>query len=151
MNMGRTKKRSTGDVAARLIFLVYCGIMLWLLFGQRMGDELSAGSVNLVPLQTLKLYRKLLHNNSPYLAHHAFINLAGNVLLFIPLGWFLPRIWGRLRGFFRVLLLVLLIVVLVETLQYFTGLGSCDIDDLILNVPGAMLGYAVWACFGRRA
>lgn len=149
--MGKTKKRSAGDVVVRLIFLVYCGIMLWLLFGQRMGDEVSAGSLNLVPLETLKLYRKLLHNDSPYLVRHAFINLAGNVLLFIPLGWFLPRIWQRLRGFFRVFLLVLLIIVLVEALQYFTGLGSCDIDDLILNVPGAMLGYVVWMCFGCRA
>ena len=35
-------------------------------------------------------------------------------------------------------------------LQYFTGLGSCDVDDLILNVPSAMIGYILWKWFGSK-
>ena len=149
--MAGIKKRSAGDVFCRLLFLIYCAVMLWLLFGQRIGDRVTVGSVNLVPFETLKLYRDLLSNDSKNLVRHAFINLVGNVVLFVPFGWFLPRIWNKFRGFFLVLLVVFIAVILVETLQYFTGLGSCDVDDLILNVPGAMLGYVVWILDSRRA
>ena len=77
------------------------------------------------------------------MVRHAFVNLAGNVIMFVPLGVFLPVIWKRLRSFWWFLLTSASLILLVEVLQYVTGLGSCDIDDLILNLPGTMLG---WLC-----
>lgn len=148
--MSRKPKKNRRNTAEKLVFLIYCGTMLWLLFGQRMGSVPSLENVNLIPLETVKLYLRLIRGSNANLVRHAFINLAGNVILFIPLGWFLPRIWRSLRAFWKVFLLVLLLIVLVEILQYLTGLGSCDVDDLILNVPGAMFGYVLWKCTERR-
>ena len=141
-----------GGALIRIIFLVYAAVMLWLLFGQRIGEEgitvhfgISGENLNLVPLKTVRLYLWLLQNSTnEALLRHAIINLVGNVVLFIPMGWFLPYIWVNLRGFFKTALAVLLLISAVEIVQYFTQLGSCDIDDLILNLVGALIGYLLW-------
>lgn len=148
--MAKTKKDSSSNVLWRLAFLAYFGIMLWLLFGQRMGAAAWSENLNLEPLKTIRLYMELIRGNNGYLVRHAFINLAGNVIMFIPVGYLLPRIWKKLRGFFKVLLITIGAIALIEILQYFTGLGSCDVDDLILNVPGAMIGYFLWKWTGGR-
>ena len=136
----------------RFLFLVYCGLMLWLLYGQRMdGKPLditlggSGDNINLVPFATVRLYWRLLKNGaSKSLLRHAVINLAGNVVMFVPLGWFLPRIFRGFQGFFRTVLFSAGLVCMIEAVQYITGLGSCDVDDLILNAVGVALGYGVW-------
>lgn len=141
-----------GGALIRIIFLVYIAVMLWLLFGQRVGEEgitvyfgIDRDSLNLMPMKTVKLYLGLLQNSTDEaLLRHAVINLVGNVVLFVPLGWFLPRVWTRFRGFFKTVLAVILLIAAVEIVQYFTRLGSCDIDDLILNLAGAVAGYCLW-------
>ena len=139
-------------VLIRILFLVYAAVMLWLLFGQRVGEEgisvyfgITSENLNLIPLKTVKLYLWLLQNSTnEALMRHAVINIVGNVVLFVPLGWFLPRIWVRFRGFFKTVLAVLLLISAVEIIQYFTRLGSCDVDDLILNLTGALVGFVLW-------
>ena len=148
----KTEKVSLAQSIVRLLFLAYCGLMIWLLFGQRMeGGQLditldgSGENINLIPFTTLRLYWGLLQNGaSADLLRHAVINLAGNVVMFMPLGWFLPNIWRVFRGFFRTVIFGVSLICLVELLQYITGLGSCDIDDLILNTVGIILGYGIW-------
>ena len=140
------------NVAGRLLFLVYCGVMLWLLFGQRMdGGQISISlgngdeNVNFVPFETVRLYIRLLQKSTDKaLLRHAVINLVGNVVMFIPLGWLLPAVWQKTRAFFKTLFLSAAAICVVEAVQYFTALGSCDIDDLILNLLGAALGYGAW-------
>jgi len=136
----------------KLGFFLYALVMLWLLFGQRWvsvsyvhyGEQLLA-RLNLVPLKTHSSYLNLLlHSTSPSLIRHAFINLGGNVATFIPLGFFLPALYEKLRSFWRFFFTVLLLIVAIEILQLFTLLGSCDVDDLILNLPGAAIGFGLW-------
>lgn len=115
-----------------------------------MGTAAAVENINLQPLKTIRLYLELIRGSNGYLVRHAFVNLVGNVVMFIPVGYLLPRIWKRLRGFFKMLLITTGLVLLVEILQYYTGLGSCDIDDLILNIPGAMIGYILWKWTGGR-
>ena len=150
MSTNRKMSRRSRKNAERLLFVIYCGTMLWLLFAQRVGGTPFAENVNLKPLETIKLYLGLVQGSSPGLMRHAVVNLVGNVILFIPLGWFLPRLWHSMRAFWKVFLVVLGAIILVEVLQFASGLGSCDVDDLILNVPAAMLGYALWKCIPRR-
>lgn len=138
----------------RLLWLlplgVYCALMLWLLFGQRWGTELYrqnlAENMNLQPFATLQLYWQLLQGGDGSLVRHAFINLAGNVIMFIPLGFLLPKAFAGLRKFFKVFFLCGLLIVLVEAVQYVTLLGTCDVDDLILNMAGVTLGYILYRC-----
>ena len=144
--MARRSGQSSGQSFLRFCFVAYCFLMLWLLFGQRLGTEIYtqeiADRVNLEPFATIGRYWALLHKtNNQQLLRHAVINLAGNVIMFIPLGIFLPGIWRRFRGFFLTFFAVLLLIVAVELVQYATKLGTCDIDDLILNMIGFCLGY----------
>lgn len=131
-----------------LLFGMYCLLMLWLLFGR---EEAPSGlpysqqllmRLNLVPFRTLgRLLRLLTDIDRPWLIRFSVINLLGNVFLFIPLGIFLPKLWQKLDGFPKVLLATAGIIASVEVTQMLTLLGRCDIDDLILNVTGAAIGY----------
>lgn len=139
--MKRNKSRSHGQL---LLFVAYGALMIWLLFGQRTQRRSGADNLNVVPFATLKLYLNILKNSTdPYLIRHAFINLAGNVIMFIPLGFFLPYLRKETGNFFSMFVCTVVVIILIESVQYITGLGSCDIDDLILNVPGVMIGWLI--------
>ena len=67
-----------------------------------------------------------------------------NVLLFIPLGFFLPVFGQRYKNLGWTLLFGLGLSMVIETMQIFT-LRATDINDLITNTAGALVGW----CFGR--
>lgn len=146
------------SVLCRLLFLAYSAIMLWLLFGQRLeGGQLSISfensreNVNFVPFETVRLYIRLLKSGAgKSLLRHAIVNLVGNVVMFVPLGWFLPAVWGKMRSFYLTFSAAAAAICLVEAGQYLTALGSCDIDDLILNLLGVILGYGIWKVTYRK-
>ena len=137
----------------RIGFSVYCCVMLYLLFhrtGYTPGiPYVQQLRINLVPFHTVGLYLRLLSRGT--LRRIAIVNLAGNVVMFVPLGFFLPRIFPKLRKFWKVLPATAAIIILVELTQYFSLLGSCDIDDLILNILGAAMGYGLYKLFNKRA
>lgn len=146
--MAAKGKRSTAQIITRLLFVVYILLMLWLLFGQRFGTQIYtqqlARSLNFKPFATVSMYWKMLNSQaSEAFLRHAVINLVGNVVMFVPLGFFLPRIFVEFKGFFATFFFCLLLVALVEVIQYFTMLGACDIDDLILNMMGICIGYGL--------
>ena len=141
----------------RFAFLVYCAVMFWLLFfrsdSRNLGlpyKELLQQNTNLVPFYTTKNYLYVLKNSTDrYMRTHCFMNLTGNIVLFIPAGWLLSRLWERLRNFFRFFAVCAGIIFLVETVQLFSLLGRFDIDDLILNLLGMILGFILFH-LGRR-
>lgn len=75
---------------------------------------------------------------------HAFVNLFGNIAGFVPLGLFLPCLWKRLQSFRYFIVSIVAGIVAIEIIQLFSLRGSCDVDDLILNILGAVLGYGVF-------
>lgn len=79
----------------------------------------------------------------------AFRQFFGNIIMFMPVGILMPLIFKRTKRFFWMLLGGFLFALSIETLQLvlcFAGmcLRSFDVDDLILNTFGAMLGYIVY-------
>lgn len=97
-------------------------------------DELEFTRVNLIPFQTIRFY--LFSGRVPLVT--AVRNLLGNVLAFVPLGILIPLIRRDLSIVFT-FVTALALSASIEITQLVTGLGSCDIDDIILNVFGAML------------
>ena len=134
-----------------VVFTIYCIAMVCLLFGR---EEAPAGipyaeqirlRLNPIPFRTLAHQLRLLTAaDRPWLVRHALVNLLGNIVLFIPLGVFLPKLWTPLQQFWKTLLAVAGIIALVEIVQVLTLLGRCDIDDLILNLTGAAIGYGLY-------
>ena len=136
----------------RIIFTIYCAIMIYLLFGQRIlwvqfhnYIEQLKSSYNIIPFKTIKDFMRVLENNSnPTRIYHAVVNLIGNVAMFVPLGFLLPCMWEKLRKFIRFIGYVIGIVLLIEVTQFTTLLGSLDIDDFILNTIGAIIGFIIF-------
>lgn len=67
-----------------------------------------------------------------------------NVLLFVPLGCFLPLLWQKFKPFYRTVFFGLGVSLLIEVLQIFTYRAT-DVNDLMTNTLGTFLGW----CLGR--
>ncbi|GAA3737785.1 VanZ family protein [Salinactinospora qingdaonensis] len=97
--------------------------------------------VNLQPGWSLQLYLD-------FPARDALKQVGGNIVLGAPFGVLLPLIFPKLRGVFKITLLTAFVMLMVETAQGVVVLGRAfDIDDVILNTSGALLGYLL---LGRR-
>lgn len=129
---------------------IYAAVMLILLFGRPSAYSPSLTypeqlwhSINLVPFSTVSEYFGYLLEGG-YMVRQAVINLGGNVIMFIPLGIFLPLLWEKMRRFLPHVLTTAGIITTVELIQLFTLRGALDIDDLILNVVGSAVGFLVY-------
>lgn len=76
------------------------------------------------------------------------INIFGNIFLFSPFGW-LGLCIKKFNRFLPITLFFLVAISLIESLQYFSGRGVADVDDVFLNTFGMLLGfvlfkYATW-------
>ena len=151
------KKYPQSTPLLRFLFVVYAAVLLWLLFDRTPGwgssdtyAEVLRSNMNLVPFHTTRNYWTVVKRMEfTPLFYHCVINLGGNIFLFIPIGYFLPRLWPVLRNFFVFLLTCTMAITLVELLQLVTLLGSLDIDDLILNLFGMTLGYLFFIIFKK--
>lgn len=138
-----------------LSFLLYCAVMLWLLFFQRQPYDGPRAEywriyINLTPFVTLdRLVYLIRQGFSPELTRFALGNIGGNVVLFMPPGLLLPSLWKRQRRFWVFFLTMAVAVAAVELIQWYTTLGSLDVDDLILNLLGGSLGFVVWKWMAR--
>lgn len=84
---------------------------------------------------------------------NSFENLVGNVVCFIPFGFLLPFLQKDSRHGWVLLINAFLLVCGIELFQLFTAFGAFDVDDILLNCAGAMLGHGLFLlCWlaGRR-
>lgn len=75
--------------------------------------------------------------------------LVENVLLFIPFGILAPLTFYRMRKGKQVALGALVISILIEAAQYVFQCGKTEVDDVILNCLGAMIGYGLFVLGSR--
>lgn len=76
------------------------------------------------------------------------LNLAGNVLAFVPFGFCLPLLWRRQVNCFVTTVCAFSLSLLAETLQLVFRLGCFDVDDVLLNTLGGLSGYLL--CYVSR-
>lgn len=141
-----------GKKACAILFAVYCGMMIMLLFEPwNMNFDGADYHLNLHPFETICGYFYILRtpeaNAVPSLHSYAVTNLAGNIVMFIPLGYFLAR---RIKKFWLCIPVCICVITLIELLQLYSGVRSCDIDDLILNTLGCVIGYALSAVLQKK-
>ena len=72
-----------------------------------------------------------------------FTNLFGNVIIFIPFGFFMPMA-SKYRSIFSAVFYSFGLSLCVETFQLITKVGSFDVDDLLLNTVGGLVGYIIF-------
>lgn len=128
------------------IFLIYCFVLVYVLFlsrGTRDGftfAEYMRRFTNFIPFKTIIEYVQRYIDGYRNLS---VLNLLGNFVLFMPMGVLLPCVIRKLDRFWKVTLTVFGMVVMVEIVQGILRVGSVDIDDVIFNVVGAMIGYGL--------
>lgn len=66
-----------------------------------------------------------------------------NIFLFIPLGFFLG--WSLGLRFWKIVGIAFLASAAIEVSQYIFCIGLCEVDDMIHNTVGAMIGYGFWS------
>ena len=125
-----------------LIGLTLYSICLLILLFMRPSNQ-TYDSYNLIPFETIAFYFSgTVH---PLIACY---NLTANVGLFIPFGTAALLLINK-RSAFLLAIVPIIIISLIELLQFITQRGSLDIDDLILNVVGVFLGYSLIPIVGR--
>ena len=87
-------------------------------------------------------------NLHPFLMFKQFrlasTQVIGNLVMLLPLGIYIPLLFPRISGFFKVFMICLLVSVSIELMQLITSVRSTDIDDVILNTSGAVVGYIIY-------
>lgn len=128
-----------------VLFCVYILMLIYFLFFAesygRVPQITQEYRYNLVPFVEIRrfwTYRQQLG----FFA--VFTNIFGNIIGFIPFGFILPVITGKTRSIWFITLSGFGLSLLVEVVQLITRVGSFDVDDLILNTVGALVGYLLF-------
>ena len=95
-------------------------------------------SANFIPFKTIKMYIRYRSSLN------SFANLFGNLFILTPLGILLPFAWRKKHSVFLITAVGFLVSMAVETLQLVLGVGAFDVDDLILNTLGVIVGYVLY-------
>mgnify|MGYP002518827076 CR=1 FL=1 len=90
--------------------------------------------VNLLPLVNLLDYDS---------TRELLVNVLGNAAMFVPSGMVLPIVYKRLNTFWKVLTTGIGISLCIEIIQLPFSVRATDIDDLILNTIGVIVGYGI--------
>ena len=94
---------------------------------------------NLRPFHTIRLF-----SSKRVTTEYSYQNIGGNIIGFIPLGILLPLVFPFLINGWRVVGFIFGISLLFELTQLVFGVGVFDVDDLILNTAGGLIGYLVY-------
>ena len=125
------------------LFFIYFLMMIYYTFfknGELCFSFYRIRYVNFIPIKrTIEMFANV---NTGYTC--PYYNVLGNIILFIPLGFFIPLLFKKCDKLKRVILYGFIGSFTIEFLQYFTSNNITDIDDLIFNTIGAILGFC---CF----
>jgi len=133
------------------ILIAYCAFLFNLLVfkfdlfqigGLRLKLSAKTGQPNFIPFKTIL----------PYLLGGSgwFINLVGNIVLFAPIGFLFPYIYRKVT-WQKSLVLAIASGLVIEVMEVLFHVGIFDIDDIILNGLGVMIGYWLFTRFIKTA
>ena len=125
----------------QLLFWGYSTVLIWELFFGKYRSHGGPRRYNLAPLKTIVGY---IENYKGYGASILVINLAGNIVAFMPLGFLLPLVFKRTDRLLVITGITLLTSITAEICQYILNVGGLDIDDVLLNTIGGVLGYLIY-------
>lgn len=126
-----------------VVFLVYMVILIYFVF---LSDGFSRDTgyteyrYNLVPFLEIK---RFMTSSSLSLSVIA-TNMAGNVVAFVPFGTLFRWVRNKKIGWLKTTCITFLFSLLIETVQLVTRVGVFDVDDLMLNTLGGLIGYIVY-------
>ena len=143
-----------------ILLLFYCGTLGCFLLGR---DTMQINNpilywdyirrnIQLIPVKTVHkmisiAFSQEFSTNARILAA---LNLGGNLMMLAPCGFLVPLSFPKMKHISYFLPCILLFILIIEAIQLFTLRGSFDIDDVILNTIGAIVGLDFYDKIDKR-
>lgn len=125
------------------VFICYILFLIKLLFLSRVSlldlfnnQRTLDKSINLIPFYSIKEY---IFSSDAEVKRFAFANVLGNIAIFIPLGTYLA-LFKKNKRVIANLSFIFIVSLFIEIIQGLLGIGASDIDDIILNCLGGLVG-----------
>lgn len=138
-----SKSRKRIRILGKILFVLYIiFIIYFLIFSDWYGrtGEMQEYHYNLVLFKEIKRFWEYRDQVGMFAM---FTNLFGNVIIFMPFGFFMPMA-SKYRSLFSTVFYSFGLSLCVETFQLVTKVGSFDVDDLLLNTMGGLAGYILF-------
>ena len=142
-NMKGKKER----IISIIIFVIYIIALCYFLFFAESMGRTTRGDEYHYNLQPLFEIKRIWRSSHILGMKYVILNYAGNVIAFIPFGYLLPKMVKKKPRLFHTVLFSFEFSLLVELTQLISRTGSFDVDDLILNTFGGLIGYILY--YGR--
>ena len=136
------KEKNTRHPLGMLAFILYLILLCYLLFfSETYGRTMDSGYR--YNLELFKEIKRFWSNRDILGFRSVVINLAGNIVAFVPFGFFLSMLFQAGKNVFRCVLVSALFSLLVESIQLCTKVGAFDVDDIFLNAVGGLIGFLI--------
>ena len=128
-------------------FIVYIALLIYLLFFRHRAADIPLTeyirySTNFIPFFSFYAFF-----TTPYISYRVvvpfMVNLIGNMVLFLPWGIALPMLNEKFVSAKRFFTLTAIVIIAVEILQILLQVGTCDIEDFLMNMIGAAAGFLI--------
>ncbi|MDO4490074.1 MAG: VanZ family protein [Lachnospiraceae bacterium] len=146
--MKSKETNSLGRIGGILLVLYLALLIYFLLFSSSFGRNpgFSEHRYNLIPFREIQ---RFYHYWKQVGLLSAVLNLAGNLVGFVPWGFLVPLCFKGMRSWKPVVLSGFFLTLVLELLQLYLKAGIFDVDDILLNTVGALLGYQIFWIFNR--
>lgn len=135
------KNKDTMSRGHVVLFVLFMAALMYVTIFTRIGSSYTG--VKIIPLDDIQRAVEL---RDPALAQHMFLN----IVMFCPFGYLIPAMNPeKFRKWSVVMLGGLIISTLIEGAQLTVHLGECDIDDIIANTLGSVVGYVIYTFMSR--
>lgn len=141
------KEKSRPHPLAVILFIIYLLVLFYLLFfSETYGRTMDSGyRYNIEPFKEI---RRFWDNRESLGWECVLTNLLGNIVAFAPFGFFLPMLCRAGKNVFGCVAMSAGFSLLVEAVQLFSKVGAFDVDDILLNALGGLVGflghYLIW-------
>ena len=141
--MKKSKKKIVK--AGWLLFYLYIILLSYFLFFSERYGRSGAMKEYHINLELFKEINRFIQYRRQIGLEGFVVNILGNVLAFSPFGFLLPALSKKYRNFFAISFLSLFFSLSVETIQLFLRVGIFDVDDILMNTIGGILGYIAYS------
>ena len=136
MKLNRHRNHGFVLLVIYLVLLTY-----FLFFAEAMGRTPDIRRDFHYNLTLFKEIRRFIVHSNILGSRAVMLNIVGNVVAFMPFGFILPEVWDQLNHWTTITLMGFLFSLCIELIQLVGRVGSFDVDDLLLNTIGALIGY----------
>lgn len=145
----RNKRNWYHEIGLFLFFLYFIGLASQTIlpkFGSDQPIGFHFSEINVIPFRIF--YDSYIETIQNHHINYFIINFLGNIGVFIPLGFALPFLWKQM-SLKQVIFYGFISSLTIEIIQLFISRGT-DIDDLILNTIGALMGFYIYQWINQK-